>query len=49
MRIAVIAKGISPFVVGGAEKVTEEMVNRLKKRGHEVKVITKYKKEDEET
>jgi len=47
MRIAVIAKGISPFVVGGAEKVTEEVVNRLKKRGHEVKVIMKYKKEDE--
>jgi glycosyltransferase involved in cell wall biosynthesis len=47
MRIAVIAKGISPFVIGGAEKVTEEVVNRLRKRGHEIKVITKYKKEED--
>ncbi|VUT25777.1 MAG: glycogen synthase [Candidatus Methanolliviera sp. GoM_oil] len=47
MRIAVIAKGISPFVIGGAEKVTKEVVNHLRKRGHEIKVITKYKKEED--
>ncbi|MCL0087155.1 hypothetical protein M1O24_00030 [Dehalococcoidia bacterium] len=39
MRIAVIARGIWPLVIGGAE-----VVDGLS--GHELKVITKYKKEE---
>lgn len=41
MRIAVIAKGIAPKIVGGAELVTAKIVEGLKKRGHEAIVITK--------
>lgn len=37
MRIAVIARGIWPLVLGGAERVTKEVVLS----GHELKVITK--------
>ncbi|MCL0065404.1 glycosyltransferase family 4 protein [Dehalococcoidia bacterium] len=44
MRIAVIARGIWPQVIGGAERVTKEVVDGLS--GHELKVITKYRKEE---
>lgn len=46
MKIAVIARGISPFLVGGAENVTKGVVDGLRKRGHEIEVITKYEEEE---
>jgi glycosyltransferase involved in cell wall biosynthesis len=46
LKVAVIAKGISPYIIGGAERVTEKVVKGLREKGHEVKVITKYRKEE---
>ena len=41
MRIAVISKGAWPQITGGAELVTHEVVRGLRKRGHEVLLVTK--------
>ena len=40
MRIAVISKGAWPQITGGAELVTHEVVRGLRKRGHEVLLVT---------
>ena len=41
VRIAVISKGAWPQITGGAELVTHEVVKGLKKRGHEVFLVTR--------